>query len=186
MAKTVETSAASYMTPAELFKRCDVRVLADLCSDSGERLGSPTDVALMKTALASDPVLEALQLDASGRLEQACMVGGRYHEEDITLLVTTGGAGAAGIYRILTRLTVMCAYERRPDRELKQPEIVTQSLEDLQALRDGIEIFPLVEAMQTGVVQSRIETPADVEYRNGPVYIARRLFGRRVNREGPF
>lgn len=184
-AKTVDSNATAYITDAEVYDACDVRVLADLCSDTGTRLGSSTDVALMKTALTASTAFQALKRDACGEVESYCLQGGRYKPEDLAALVASATMGKGKLLRLLTRLIVVMAYERRPDREMKQPWILETVGDELQALRDGIAIFSFVEAEEAGVVSSRIETADQVEARNGVVYQARRLFGRRSNRDRP-
>lgn len=182
VAKTIDSAAAAYISDTEVYDRCDVRVLADLCSDASARLGSSTDIALMKTALTASTAFIALKRDACGEVESYALQGGRYKPQDLTALAAHNSMGKGKLLRLLVRLIVVMAYERRPDREMKQPWILETVGDELQALRDGIAIFSFVEAEEAGVVSSRIETAAQVEARGGLPYIARRLFGRRSNR----
>ena len=76
MAKTVITSATSFISASEALKRLDWRTLADLCADTGTRISSAAD-------LQTDVNFLALLADASGMIEQACYAGGRYVREDI-------------------------------------------------------------------------------------------------------
>ncbi len=174
-AKTVETSATSYLSAAQFLLRIDWRTVADLVSDDGTRV--------TKAALPADPNLAACLLDASGILEEACLVGGRYHPVDLAALT---GAGQAALYRLLSRMTMCLLFERRPDREMKQPWIIEYVEDQLQKLRDAERILSFVETEQTGVAITRVETAQDVERRNGAVFQSRRFLGRRSNRSsGP-
>lgn len=182
MAKTIDSSASAFVTDDQVYARCDVRVLADLCSDTGSRLGSSTDVAQMKTALSASDAFIALKRDACAEIESYCLQGGRYRPADIAALVADTSMGAGKLIRLVVRLMIVMAYERRPDREMKQPWIAEAVSDDLQALRDGINILSFREAEEAGVTNTEVETAEDVEARGGIVMIARRLFGRRSNR----
>jgi len=177
MAKTIESGASSYLSAAEALKRGDWRTFADLCSDDGARL--------TQAALLTDPNFAALLLDASGAVEQACVVGGRYHAADLVALAASSTVGRGGLLRLVYRLAVVMAYERRPSVEMKQPWIAEWVEDTLQALRDGILLFPFTESQEVGVMRERTETATDVEARNGATLQAGRLFGRRSNRNDP-
>jgi len=177
MAQTVNTATAytDYITATELLKRGDWRLFGDLCSDNNTRLASAA-------AVASDGNFLALLRDACAEIESACFVGGRYNALDLTALAANSGVGAGKLSRLIYRVTVALAYERRPDREVGQPEIVRKAEEQLQALRDGERIFSFTETMDAGRAEETRETTADVEDRGGLVYEMKRTFGRRVNR----
>lgn len=183
MAQTVDTSPSGLLPAAQVFTRCDVRVLANLCSDTGSRLGSPTDVALMKTALIANANFLALRDDAVGMIEQALAVGGRYSVADIAALLAAGGAGAAAYYRMASRIVVTLAYERRPDMVMEQPWIAEAAETAIQQLRDGERLYPLLESEEAGRIDTTTETAFDVEARAGIVVSMERYFGRRLNRQ---
>jgi hypothetical protein len=175
MAKTVDTSAATLCPVLAFLDRVDHRTVGDLASDDGERIPAGS--------LPSHPTVLACLLDASGQVEQACQVGKRYSPADLAALT---GVGRAGLYRLVTRLAMLLLFERRPDRELKVPEVVRQALDDLQKLRDGELLFPFVEAQDAGLPTAEIETAEQVEARGGIVQASSRLFGRRNNRVDPW
>ncbi len=176
MAKTVNTNSATLLTAAEFLKRVDARTVGDLVSDSGTRVASAD--------LGSDGNLAACLLDATGELESACLVGGRYLPSELASIT---GAGLAYMRRILTWLTIVKLYERRPDMEMKLPAIAEKAELALEQLTLGQRIFSFTEVMEAGVVTTRTETPQDVEARNGSVVIAQRYFGTRSNRiENPY
>ena len=174
MAKTVDTAAAVYMSAAEAVKRLDDRPFRDYCSDDGTRLTS--------AALLTNANFLAILRDACGEVEACCFVGGRYRPADLTALAADTGMGAGKLFRLIARLMSVMVYERRLDIQMAEPWIYEQTMNDLQALRDGIEIFGFRETEQAGVVQNTVETAADVETRNGFSYQIHRLLGRRGNR----
>jgi hypothetical protein len=172
MAKTVDTSATSYCPADAAVLRIDWRTLADLCSDSGSRITN-------SATLQSNANFLALLLDASGEIESACLAAKRYRPADLAALT---GAGQGKLYRLVCRLAVCLAYERRADIEMKQPWVFEAVDKDLRALRNGEEIFSFVETEDAGLPDSLIETPADVEARNGISFQVERMWGRRGNR----
>jgi hypothetical protein len=174
MPKTVNTSLTSYAPAAEILKRGDWRVFADLCSDTGARLAT-------SAVVLTDPNFLALLLDASGELEAACLVSQRYQPVDLAALT---GVAQARLYRLLYRLMVLLAYERRPDRQLEQPWLQEKVEQDLQALREGQRIFSFTETQDAGLLHHDTETAAVVERRDGVVVQAEDFFGvqaRRLN-----
>lgn len=173
--KTVETAAGSYLSATEALKRCDWRVFADLCSDTGTRIADAS-------TLAANANFLALLLDASGVVEQAAMRSKRYSVADLLALT---GAGQAGLYRLILRIAVVLAHERRPDREMKQPWIYEECRKDLTALSMGETVFPFLESEEAGLPHSTTETATDVEARRGTSLISERFLGRRGNRRGP-
>ncbi len=174
MTQTVATSSTTYITAAEVLKRLDWRVLADLCSDNESRIGGTSSSALLTNAN-----FLALLRDASGELESACKVGERYSVADLALLIADSGMGAGKIYRLLCRLIMGYAFERRPDKENKQAAVYEAALKELDQLRDGERIFSFAESATAGRMNHEVETESDIVNRHGVVYQARRLFGRR-------
>ncbi len=172
--KTVNTSAASYLTAAEFLKRADLRTVGDLCSDTGTRITA--------AALLTNDNLTAALLDASGILEQAMLRGQLYQPVDLAALT---GAGQAALFRLLTRLTTCLLFERRPDLELKQPWLWEAVEEQLQKLREGERIFSFLETQAAGILNDVTETATDVQARDGITYQMKRYFGRRGNRNDP-
>lgn len=175
MAKTVSTSATTYLSAAEYLKRADLRTVGDLCSDTGSRIASG--------ALPSDANLAAALLDASGLVEQACLVTSRYLPVDLAALT---GAAQGALFRLLSRLTTCLLFERRPDLEMKQPWLWEWTEEQLQKLRDGERIFGFVESEGAGLPTITTETATEVEARNGISVQVERMWGRRGNRRGSF
>ena len=172
--KTVSTSSSSYMSVAEFLKRADHRTVGDLVSDTGQRVSSSN--------LPNNTNLLACLLDACGMVESAATVGKRYTPDDLAALT---GASRGHLFRLITRLTMLMLFERRPDRELRMPEIVQSALDDLDALARGIRIFGFIENQEAGYLDHEKEVAADVTDRNGTVVIAGRFFGTRTNRLQP-
>jgi len=163
------TNSTSLLPVAAYLARCDKRTVARLCSDTG--------TAIADGALASDPNLAAALLDATGAVEAACLVSGRYSPTDLAALT---GAAQAHLYRLLSRLTTLFLWERRPDLEMPMPPLIKEALDELELIRKGERLFGTVEAVDAGVVQSPKMTEAKVRDRAEVSYQSRRLFGNRA------
>lgn len=131
---------ASYADGDELLKRKDWRTIGDLVSDSG------TQVA--EASLASDAnVLQALE-DASGDIDAALLVGGRYSTEDLEAL--TGNA-LAHLQRITCELAMYDLMCRRPDIDVERLEYYQKMRATfLEPLRTGQNVFNIVENIAAG------------------------------------
>lgn len=171
MAKTVTTNATSYLSVAEFLKRVDWRVVADLASDDGTRLA--------EAALTTNVNVLAVLLDASGDVESAAMMGGKYSAEDLAALT---GVAQAKLYRIISDLAICYLYERRPSQDAKTPASMDRTQAWLEKLVEGTRIFGFQETVDASVLDHDTETVDHVETRNLPTYIARRMFGTRANR----
>lgn len=170
MAKTVLTSATSYLPASEFVKRHDARVLGDLLQDADARVPA--------ISLPTDPNLAEILLDASGAVESACLRGGRYIPADLAALT---GAGLRFLYRIVDGVAFAMCWERRyPDREL--PAWCKFSFDALDALSRGERILSFQEAADAGRLTHKVETQSDLEKRCGVAIQADRFFGIRSNR----
>ena len=175
MTLILDTTSTPYMSELEFLQRADVRTVAQLCSDTGEMIGSPSPTP---EALVGNQNLLAALLDGCGELEACCLTGSRYIQTDLAQIAAATGTGAqAKMFRVLTRLTMVFLYERRMD---KTPDktLMEQSEKDKQALRDGEEIFGDITHEQAGLVQSRQNRRPRV------VRMAGRFFGRASGRWG--
>jgi hypothetical protein len=169
---TPNGSLTSYLTPTEYLKRCDVRTVAKLCSD--------TDVPVDPSSLASDVNLAAALLDASGTLESALLAGDRYTTADLSALT---GASQGTLFRVLAILTTEYLYRRRPNRDREPGADYQDAQTFLAALADGKRVFALQEVGDAGVgLTDYVETNQDIATRNLPSYQIRRAFGTRGNR----
>lgn len=179
MAKTPQSTGTSYLSPEDFLTRTDARTVGQLCSDVEGTVVSPT-------ALLTDPNLKACLMDASGELESAAMMGGKYTMSDLTALVASGSAAAGTLYRIIRDITLAYLRDRRPDQGHAIPDGVERSMIRSQAmleqLAQGVRIFGFVETMQAGVMDENILTAAEVTNRNGLVVQAQRYFGIRADR----
>jgi hypothetical protein len=122
---------AVLVTGDDLIARKDVRVIADLCSDSGAPV-SPS-------AVTTNPkVLIALE-DAEGEVIGALQALGRYDE---TKLLALTGTAKAWLKRIIVELAMVSLISRRPNLEAddieKHEKIRSLWLERLQ---QGAAIF---------------------------------------------
>lgn len=166
----------AYATPAQMGTRYDIRRIGDLVSDTGDRDPAPL----------TSPVLAACLDDASGHIDSACRVGGRYATSELTAMT---GYGAS----LLVRLTCDIAYgllvARRgysaTDQQAMAPNY-KPALDMLELVRKGERVFDVFnggdpdEGSPTTLSAKgmKIRTPG---YSNGSdmVGLASRLFGRR-------
>jgi hypothetical protein len=183
MAVTMDSGPAggsAYVPPPEVLKRVDVRWCADLCSDTGAKVGSSTDTAAMAAALALDPNFLASIDDACGALEAHCLIGMRYTHADLAAIAASATVARALLWRFLSRLTMCFLWERRPRLEL--PKAYEEVLKDLEKLRSGELIFGTVQIEQAGLPSSRQESRRDVDRRNLASTRMARFFGDRGDR----
>jgi hypothetical protein len=188
MALTLNSSASGYLPPLEFLKRFDLRLIADLISDTGVRVGgSPNpDPAVVAVNLN---LLSAL-LDASGDVEAACIRGHRYQPDDLQALAGTPdnvalpSAAQSRLFRLVGRLAMCYLYERRPDKG-PIPETYKAAWDHLEALANGEQIFGFAEAQDAGLLRSETEAAPLVERRNLTVVQARGYYGTRCNQLPP-
>jgi hypothetical protein len=173
MALTPNTNASSYLPVGEFLKRSDLRLVGDLCSDTGVRVTAG--------ALSTDPNLAAALLDASGLLEAAVTAAGRYQPSDLVTLLATSSAGQALVYRLLKSYTILMLWDRRPEAA-PYPERHAWAEQMMADLHSGERTLPFLESQQAGLLTDYKETPLDVENRNLTTFEARRFYGRQNNR----
>lgn len=170
MSVTINTNATTLLPVSEFLKRADWRNVGDLVSDAGTR-GT-------QASLTSDANLAAALLGATGEMEATCSAGNRYQPADLAALT---GATLAYLYDLLATMTLVRLVRRRPDLKRPIPEEYEAVKKTLAALREGEWVFGTQEAMSAGNVSEAVETPSQVEQRNGLVIQAGRFFGRRSN-----
>lgn len=166
MPQTPLTSALGYCTIAEFLNFADLRTVGDLVSDTDER----------ETSLTNNDVLLAAIQRASGMVESAAVIGNRYLPSDLAALT---GSAQQLLIGLVADLVIGILYKRRPNKG-DPPGSYKEALDMLQQLREGERIFPTQESADAGLPEHQIETPIDVENRNGLSVVAHRYFGRRV------
>ena len=143
---------ASFATPAQMFERHDVRLINDLANDDNAR---QSRIELLTNA----NVLTALA-DASGAIESALLVSGRYSTDDLEGLT---GNSANLLERMTADIAMYYIYDRkpslRPEEMDRYREVTNQHLE---ALRKGVNIFNLADAVTAG--KPTIDGPTSVDY----------------------
>lgn len=166
----------AYATASDLLTRYDSRRVGDLVSDSGARDANP----------AASPVLAACLDDASGMIDLACMVGGRY--TPTTLAAMTGNSSKA-LVRLACDLAYGLLVARRgyssTDQKTMAPQY-DQAQNTLELLRKGERVFDIYNG---GDPEEGSGTTATIKlikartlgYSNGSDMVgnAYRLFGRR-------
>lgn len=170
---TPVSSLSPYCSNAQFLDRYDVRTIAELIQDTDESL----DVAQV-TASAR---LEKLLMEASGQLEAAALLGGKYTPADLNALTGNMGQWIAGIVADLAAPKVI---GRRFMEFGEFQKRLEQAGKVLEALADGRLIFGLQENIDAGMIDDHVETASDVEARKMITYQASKYFGTRANRLG--
>ena len=151
MALTPISSATSYATPADLISFKDIRALADLLEDQGQRVGGTQP---NPTTVEADPNLQVALNWASGEIESAMMVGQKYQPVDLNSL--TG----MSLY-LLKGLTCDLAFWKLLTRRYPTTGITEEyraAMERLERLRLGERIFGFQESMQAGLPANQFFT----------------------------
>ena len=175
MPQTLASSTALLCPVEEFLKRVDKTAVAKLASD--------TTTPVPAADLPTDPNVIAALRDASGVVESATSVGGRYSKADIAAILAKPTSNACGLlYRIVTDIAWAGLFERRPNKDMPTPPSMERSLAWLDMLADGKRIFPFLESEDAGVMQRVESTVDDVDQRNGAVYQARAFYGVRSDR----
>lgn len=144
------SNSDSYASPADLLKRFDARVVGDLCRDDGTRESA-------SAILANSNVLTALS-GASGRVERAAFVGEKYSAADLAALT---GPGLDAIKDLVCGLAMVRLYKRRFPLQ-PTPDSLREHLLDLEALRNGEQIFALADQADAGLPENSQVTEADI------------------------
>lgn len=177
---TVASGISSYASINDLLNRFDLRPLAQLLSDTG--------VPLTQTQISASVSATAILQEASGILEAASVVGGRYTitltQNDLQTIATSGTNTAQFLIGIVCAMAYAMIWERRPEWLGGDPERagwrVKAAMEWLDKIRDGQWIFGTLEGQNAGVFNDVIETEQVIQQQQGIVFTARPLFGTRV------
>jgi phage gp36-like protein len=139
---------ASYASASDMLTRYDPRPIGDLVKDDGSRASPST--------LLNDPVLAAALQDASGLVDSATLVGGRYSPGDLAGLAPTDNTTL-----FLKRLVCDLAYGLLISRrgysradQLAQAPNYQEALALLEKLRAGELIFDIPDVINAGRVQN--------------------------------
>ncbi len=143
---------ADYVTVAELKKRFDWRDIADLVSDEDQRVE--------EKELDTDVNLAACIGDASGDIDAALLIGGKYETTDLEGL--TGNA-LSKLRRMCSEITMFYVLDRRPtfnSEKLEAYELMRNR--HLKKLQTGENVFNLTAHVAAGVVS--VEGPSTQNY----------------------
>jgi len=165
--KTPQSADEPYASPDDLINSRNKGDLGNWASETGD--------TLTPEQLLSDPITYFALLRGAGEIEMMAFAGKRYTPEDLQGL--TGAAQAA-----LIGLNCDLASYHLAKRIIPEPEKIAgyaPAQKMLEALRDGVLIFGLVEAAEAGLpgtVDVRYNSRGEVQR---PTEKARRLFGNR-------
>lgn len=147
----------------------------------GDHQGDPEPKknTLTDTNTTEGANLYEIMQGASGEVETAAMMGGKYTATDLQALT---GNGAAFLRQLVADLCIWRCYQRRPDWQMPVPPAAEAARSMLNAIASGAAVFPLQENIDAGHLELTRDTPETVESRNPVGYLAHPLFGRRLNR----
>lgn len=144
----------AYATVAQLLQRFDYRDIADLVSDTG----SP----VAQGSLATDANALAALNDASGEVETALLMGGRYTTTDLAGLT---GNSLYHLIRMTCDVAIALLFARRPlyafDKYKDARELAEKHLD---RLRKGEAVFNLSDMAAASVPS--VDGPTTIEYQN--------------------
>lgn len=142
----------AYATPLELLERKDARDIGDLVSDT-ETPVSPAD-------LPSNTNLLAALDDASGDIEAALLVGGKYTTDDLDGLT---GNSRYHLVRITIEVAMYHLLRRRPEANLDQLEYYSKLRDSyIEPLRGGSNVFNIPAHLAAG--KADVSGPTTQQY----------------------
>lgn len=180
MSKTPSGSLTSYCDPVTMLAFVDWRLVAELCSDDntlipkGDLVIDPADPTLTNP----NPNLAAALLAASGELEAACLVGGRYAAADLKALT---GASADYLRMIVAYLALGRLRQRRGIFDDAEHPQVKEARAIVEQLKEGGSIFAFVEVSEAGVPHVDFYNLSDYMKMDLASWQARRWLGSRAN-----
>ena len=181
MTMTINSGSTSYCSAAQFVQIFDYRTFAQLASDTDTPLAS-------SAALQASAITAAMLQIAAGDIEMAATVGARYDPDDLAALAATSSPTNGG-WAIIQMNAALAAAQFFKRRFESVPEAIAKVVEEaeakLSALEQGIAIFPFADTQQAGIITDYKETAQDVQNRNLPSYVARRVFGVRGNIRAP-
>lgn len=145
---------AVYATAQQLIARYDARTVGDLASDNDDQ------VSVFE--IPTDPVIAVALEDASGLIEAALSVGGRYTASDLEGLT---GNSLSHLIRVCCDIAMANLYARRPGYNLEKVDKFQQIADKhLERLRTGENIFNLEDHREAGTPS--VGGPSTVDYQN--------------------
>jgi len=138
---TPNSSLTSYCSPASFLLRYDNNLVGQLVSDNSSQI-QPSD-------LPNNAILNQLLKDASGQVEAAALIGGRYSVSDLQSLT---GVSQAFLQHIVSAITMGLLRQRRGMIEEGTGGFYQQALDALKALSNGTAIFSFAETEAAGSV----------------------------------
>lgn len=174
--KTSISADQPYATPGDYLARVDVRLTGDLARDDGSQ-ATPTE-------LLAEPRLAAALAGASGSLEAAVLVSGRYNVED---LQAATGNSLALLKDIVCGLAVQRMRWARGIMEESTYPLYKQALLWLEALHEGKAILAFSEVVAAGLPSTYQMQTTDFFYGTPSLLTNNaRSWGIRKDRQGGF
>ncbi len=151
MASTPLSSATTYLPQTQILSFYDARQWGDLTLDNNTRESS--------TNVLTDLYIAQWLLSASGQVEAACLVGGKYTPTDLNSLT---GASQAFLWKLVADLAFYFGTQRRKP-SAPTTEAYVAAMENLERLRLGERIFGLQEQANAGLPNTTTRTAAALQ-----------------------
>ncbi len=155
MPLTPISGANAYATPQDFRIRFDTRTTGDLVTDDGTQVTA--------NGLLTDQVLLVALAEASGEVESACMIAGRYDPADLYAL---NGNSQQFLIRIVCAIAAQWLYNRR---WLAGDDILggyQWAQQYLTMLTQGARIFAFAETVAAGLPKDQFMTNPDFDNLN--------------------
>jgi phage gp36-like protein len=146
------SNSTPYCTVPEFLARFDIRPSIQLLVDNGL---TPPISDLGDTNSTAYANLQTLLADASGELELACFMGGRYAATDLAGL---NGNSLAVMKRLVCNIAVRMLWERRQDGKPPPPQ-AQQAAQMLDLLAQGERVFAIQETVDATIMGTVKEQP---------------------------
>lgn len=130
----------AYATVTDLIDRFDSRDLGDLASDGNAQVS--------EASLKTDRKIAAALADASGEIDAALLVGGRYTPME---LANVTGFSKSHLVRITCDIAAARLMGRRMGRDIEKLKMMVEQAEGhLERLRNGENVFNLTDQKSAG------------------------------------
>jgi phage gp36-like protein len=183
MTIAVQSSGNAYCTPAQLLSIHDWNDVADLLSDKPANADFTTSYKLTKQSLTTNADLDLILKAASGKIESACAVGGKYTPDDLNALA---GTVSGALLVELTADIAMWTLWNRKQQKGDLPQRCQIAFQWLDELAKGERLFGTLDSFNAAHLRTSEMTAQDVRNRNGRVWQARRYYGRRADMHDPW
>lgn len=176
---TPNSSATAYASASDMLEFFDLRTIADLINDQGNRTGGSPDPT-PSTVMANTKLLKALKAGA-GWIEAACLRSQRYSAIDLHAL---DGVSREMLNQLNCQLAMAFLFQRRPDKG-PLPQFATMAFQMLEAIANGERIFSFEEHEAAGNPNEQVMSEQDWDHLALVPIVAQRFYGKTADLLNP-